>query len=88
MSCAHKVLNADPAHPCAPLLDNIRRLISHDWNLNFQHTLGEGSPNADNLAKQGVVHVGSVLVLKLVMIVGLLMPYAQCPAINLNALFT
>lgn len=86
-SCAHKILNVVPTHPYAPLLDNIRSVISHDLNPNFKHTLREGSPTADNLAKLGVGHVGSVLVLKLVIIVCLLMQQARCSTINLNTLF-
>jgi len=40
-------------HPLAPLVGDIRGLVSAQWSVTFNHTLREGHRVADWLAKEG-----------------------------------
>lgn len=40
-------------HPYAVVINKIRELNAHQWNINFMHTLHEDNFCADMLAKKG-----------------------------------
>lgn len=48
--------NNNPFHPYSPLISQIQRLVTQQWDVSFTHTLREGNTVADWLAKTGATH--------------------------------